>query len=544
MESSELTHSEDWRDMRSTRWEDFLIPWMVFTALYWIAAVNKPFHVDEFFSWVYAQRSSIREIITLKDFGIGHPPLFHVLQKMVISIFPVHHPWHVRLVNYLIGSVFVLVLIGMLSRIKRNVWFFVGLAGSACLLNIFVFSRMWGLVCLASLLLLWSGESYVSHKTLRNALLFQGAGILGLMSDYVFILMLPYMAAVMLSGRINRNRLKLISLGWVVFACMASAFIYLRLGKDLASWIYYLFGSVSKLLFEAGNLILNFWFVESYVFSLIALACIYFLRQHQLNAARGGSRFDRQEVVLIGVIVFIIIEVFIRQEMLRVRYAIPIVLLLGIFAFFRRSSTQKNYFVGEDYRLLIGMVGAGTMLLLLNPFSWREIRETRFLGVMLPLLLVFVYRALDRVVINALSVVLLISGIVYITSSGVSDYFPPKQSSTDSSTLYQNVYAYSDTYLRFDGSESAMPYFLDMNPFLEHCRVCIMGEDKIPFSDLPLVKIIAWASTDSRTICPPKFSFVGRSEIGLTRTDRFQFTHFTPIYPRHFAISEFAREGH
>ena len=46
----------------------FLISWIIFTAFYFTAAYNKPFHVDEFYSWVYAERCTFKEIILLTDF--------------------------------------------------------------------------------------------------------------------------------------------------------------------------------------------------------------------------------------------------------------------------------------------------------------------------------------------------------------------------------------------------------------------------------------------------------------------------------------------
>jgi len=43
------------------------ILWVIFSSVYWIAAYNKPFYADEFYSWVYAERCTFKEIILLKE---------------------------------------------------------------------------------------------------------------------------------------------------------------------------------------------------------------------------------------------------------------------------------------------------------------------------------------------------------------------------------------------------------------------------------------------------------------------------------------------
>ena len=101
------------------RLKHILIAWILFSTVYWIAAYNKPYHVDEFYSWVYAERCTFKDIFLLKEFGIGHPPLFHLVQKSVQSLFPTYHPAQVRLANYLFGSVFVMLLVSMLSHYRN-----------------------------------------------------------------------------------------------------------------------------------------------------------------------------------------------------------------------------------------------------------------------------------------------------------------------------------------------------------------------------------------------------------------------------------------
>ena len=200
-----------------------ILPWIVFSIFYWVAAYFKPFNVDEFFSWVYAERCSFWEIITLRDTGIGHPPLFHLLQKTVQVCFSVYHPLQVRLVNYVVGSVFIILLSRILKREQAVPGFFLAVASSACVLNVFVFSRMWGLVCLASLLLVWSGEKYVKARTRKNAIVFGIVAIFGFVSDYGFVLLIPYMIIVIFSNSQYLERIKRFGFWVAVSAGLLSA---------------------------------------------------------------------------------------------------------------------------------------------------------------------------------------------------------------------------------------------------------------------------------------------------------------------------------
>ena len=115
-----------------------LIPWFLFTILYWTASLYKGFHIDEFFSWVYTQRSSVTEIFQLKDFGIGHPPIYHFLQKIIQTIFTNYHPFQVRVINYLVGSFFIVLLIRLVSKHRENLLFLYSLCFYATILDIFL----------------------------------------------------------------------------------------------------------------------------------------------------------------------------------------------------------------------------------------------------------------------------------------------------------------------------------------------------------------------------------------------------------------------
>ena len=98
---------------KNFRIKHILVSLVIFSSLYWFAAYYKPFHVDEFYSWVYASRCTFKEIFMSKDTGIGHQPLYHIIQKLVQTLFQPYHFSHVRLANYLIGSLFVAIFVSV-----------------------------------------------------------------------------------------------------------------------------------------------------------------------------------------------------------------------------------------------------------------------------------------------------------------------------------------------------------------------------------------------------------------------------------------------
>ena len=72
--------------------------------------------MDEFYSWVYAQKCTYAEILTLKDTGIGHPPLYHLIQKFVSDLLPGYHFVHVRIANFIFGILFLWVIFQIIGK--------------------------------------------------------------------------------------------------------------------------------------------------------------------------------------------------------------------------------------------------------------------------------------------------------------------------------------------------------------------------------------------------------------------------------------------
>ena len=529
-----------------------VLPWIVFSTLYWVAAYFKPFHVDEYFSWVYAERCSFWEIITLKDTGIGHPPLFHLLQKIVQTCFPVYHPLQVRLVNYLAGSAFIIILTKVLRREHSVPGFFLGMASSACVLNTFVFGRMWGLVCLASLLLLWSGENYARERTRGNAVLFIVTAIFGFVSDYSFVLLIPYVIIIIFSNSKHSETIKRLGFWATVSACLLSAST-LGFTKGWGYSLYFLVKSISKLPFETANLLLNFWFIETFILSIAVLAFVYYLCWYKPCRQDGARWGSRENILAVGILLVIIRALF--------RYLSPggidaepavttsIILFSGpavtalIILFYCRTKRAGVFVFSDDKnRLFLALITGMLLLLTLNPFSWRDLANERFLVVLLPFMLVLIYTTFQRTVLLTFSVLLSVSGLLYITSNGIADWFPPKSLEAPQPTVYESVLAYSDRYLHSDKVHGTGPYFIDMREFDHFCRVCKMGIDRIPYDGLDSLTVLAWSDWKPIAI-PSEFVCSGQNAYGLSWTDRFQFRYFSPIYPRHFSTFQCERDA-
>jgi hypothetical protein len=512
-----------------------VLPWIVFSILYWVTAYFKPFHADEFFSWVYTERCSFWEIITLKDTGIGHPPLFHLLQKIVQTCFPVYHPMQVRLVNYVAGSVFIVLLSRVLKREHPVAGFFLGVASSACVLNIFVFSRMWGVACLASLLLLWSGENYVKEGTHRNLIWFAATALFGFVSNYSFILLTPYMIMVAFSNSKHFDVIKRIGFCLAIFAGLLSFSIFgVTRGWNYTGW--FLAGSIPKLPFETVNLLLNFWFMEPFVLSLLVFTFAYYLRWIKSPLQERTKWHKRHEVLGVG-ICLVLVEAACQYLGFRIRYASLLSILVILFFYFRMRRAGRSFISENKNRLVTTCIAGMVLLLILSPFVWRNVREARFLIVLLPFLLALMYTTLQRTVLLTFSVLLSVSGLLYVTSNGIADYFPSKSLENHHMTVYQSTFAYSDRYLRFDEISGAKPYFTDLSPFASFCRVCQMGTDTIPYDKLDSLTIVAWSEWKPTNI-PSDFICAREDLYGLSWTDRFQFRYFKPIYPRHFSIHQ------
>ena len=247
----------------------------LFAVMYWVSSWSKSFHVDEFLSWVYAERCTFTEILSLKDFGIGHPPLYHLLQKIVIEILPGYQTFYVRLVNFCVGLIFVGISANMIVRHGGPSTFAIAIGGCGGVLNAFVFARMYGLLCLWSILLIIFGERYARTGGFRQLLILFALCIFGFLSDYNFILLMPYLLLVLLSRQSIISPLKLM---YSCFFIIITAAMILKLAIDwgdsnrlMYNWIINFPLSIPVLIYEITYTTLPFSFVEPFLISITLL---------------------------------------------------------------------------------------------------------------------------------------------------------------------------------------------------------------------------------------------------------------------------------
>jgi hypothetical protein len=357
-------------------------------------------------------------------------------------------------------------------------------------------------------------------------------------SNYGFVLLIPYMIIVIFSNSQYSERIKRLGFWVIIAACLLSAST-LGFKEGWSYPVYFLFASISKLPFETANLLFNFWFIEIFLLSLAVLAFAYCLCWYK-SYRQDRIRWSNREDLLVVSMLLVIMEVLCRYLFLKVRYTGPVAIALIILIYYRTQRLRIFFFNDTKNRLSLAFISGVLLLLTLSPFSWRDLREVHFLIVLLPFLLVLIYTTFSRTVLLTFSVLLSVSGLLYVTSNGITDYFPPKSLKGYYPTAYENVFAYSDRYLRSDKGLGEGPYFTDMDPFDGYCRVCKMGTNKIPYDELESLTVVAWSVWKPTTI-PSGFVCSRQGAYGLSWTDRFQFKYFRPIYPRHFSTYQCER---
>ncbi|HRZ26465.1 MAG TPA: glycosyltransferase family 39 protein, partial [Spirochaetota bacterium] len=244
---------------------------LVFSLMYWHAAWNKPFHVDEFYSWVYSYRCTFSEIMMMKDAGIGHPPLYHLLQKVVQTLCTDYHFLQVRLVNYIAAIFYIVSLAVIIYRSRKSYLLCLGVCLSATVFELFLFSRMYGVL---SLMALWAyilAEKYINTGNNKYMLLLLLVVVAGFFSDYNFVLVVPCVV-ISLLWRARHG-------GKIIVSCFVLAAVLLisaSLYRIVHSGVQTVWGAMrftasdtARALLETAYLILNFSFKE-----LIALSCV------------------------------------------------------------------------------------------------------------------------------------------------------------------------------------------------------------------------------------------------------------------------------
>jgi len=514
------------------------ISWIIFSSFFCIAAYNKPFHVDEFYSWVYAERCTFTEILLLKDFGIGHPPLYHLIQKTIQENLPSYHFTYVRVANYLIGSLFVIIFVNIFLRYRDIPIFCYAASISASILDVFIFSRMWGLLCLSSLLLLWAGEKYHKTRQQRYFVALCGISVLGFFSDYNFILLLPYILLVIFSHKTFFNKILFpLFLICLIITWATSTYLSIESKENNITWLFYsIFNDIIKINFELGKVFFNFWFVEFFLLSFLALSFFYYF-VYKLN----DYKIDRNLYgISIAIFIFLIsLQVFIRNDFLRLRHAALIIIGLMIILSCKIKITDIFYVNHDKNRLFLSIFGGLAILLSISPFFWRDLVNSRFLQLFLPLLLLFVYLKSHRTILYLISIIFSISGVFYIFSTGVSEWYPPP-SVSERNVIFQNVRSYSTQYLSSRKENVVRPYIIDTTGFKKSCRLCNIATKSFEVNRSDKISVIGYHDWDHKKYIPDGFEII-RKNVNLTWLDKLQFKYLTPIYPRRFATFEYQK---
>jgi len=517
------------------------ISWLLFSLLFWIAAYNKPFHVDEFFSWIYAERSSFSEIILLKEFGIGHPPLFHLIQKTVQTVLPDYHPLQVRLANYFIGSIFIVTLLKSFSSYRTSPIFFYAVACSAAVLDTFVFSRMWGLVCCMSLMLLLSGESYRSNRCSSRLAVFTGCFVLGILADYNFIVLLPYVLIVL---GVKTRRMILTIAGLLITGTAASVLIAAVRGGFSSQTLFAPASSVLHIFHETGLVIFRFWFEEPYLLSLLAVTISMWMIIRRRNTSEAAGKDAKMSSFLFYMpapLIAIIFDVAVRSDLLRLQYAVVILILVAAMAIIIGRRELSALWESLSNPLTAAIICACMIVLLANIFFWRNLVDTRFLIILLPFFLILLYQKLPAFLSITPSIVLIISGLLYVSSCAVSDEFPPPAPGADKPVVFQNAHSVSNYYLRADPSSSRMFYIIDTSDFSKHCRTCLLKSDKINFDKWEAFRFIGRMNFPPDNMIPAQFALSASLNASHTYIDEIQFRHLRPIPISQYVMHEYRR---
>jgi hypothetical protein len=197
--------------------------------------------------------------------------------------------------------------------------------------------------------------------------------------------------------------------------------------------------------------------------------------------------------------------------------------------------------LNDCIRLLISIICAFAILISVNSLFWRDLIDARFLIVLLPFILLILYRYLAPRPLRIISMILMFTGILYITSNAVSDFVPPPAIKHKIPVIFQYVNAYSTQYLTVDKIINREPFIIDFSHYYKNCKTCVMGTDKISYEHYDSLWVVGSYDWDPLSILPKEFTLAKSCANNYTWSDRVQFEYLTPITPWHFCLSEYKR---
>jgi len=500
--------------------------------------------VDEFYSWLYAERCSFKEIILLKDFGIGHPPLYHVLQKLVQSSIPYFHPICVRVANYIVGSLFIILSVRIFLAYRKVPIFCYWLCFCATILNSFVFSRMWGLVLLFSFLLLRSGEKYNGERSWKNLLSVVISFLGGLLSDYNFIILSPYLVYLFIATRKRSAYLLVICIAGLTMLWIGGVLSAMYLTeRDVG---YLVDRIVVKQLiwggFTFGKMLIGVRYWELFLLCLLLVHVI----SHIVVVKAHFSNDSGFHGVLVVALYYVggcsLLWHLLDSQKINGKYGAAIAIIsIGIVIW---KVKKRIGFSLDDFtkRILFSIIGAVLIVLSVDPFFWRHLIEERFFAILMPFILICIYLNCKKILLYSLTVVFVISGVLYVPSGYVGWWYPPPKLEKSLCVGFQNERAYSTQYFFDRQSGITEPIFVGNSEFKRWCQVCEVGTGSISLENCEKLGLVLNYRDNSNEFLLPYFQIISE-RILVTEFDNLFLKHLRPFNCRRYKLVECERIG-
>jgi len=498
-----------------------IISILVFSILYWLASTLKGFHVDEFYSWVYCQNCSFSEILSLKDTGIGHPPLYHLVQKTIIYLFPSHHYLLVRFANYILGIVFIWIIFKLMKVRGKLSFFLLAFSVSAVMINTFVFSRMWGITCMFAAAVLWQGEEYIRDRKPINLFFLNFFILAGLLSDYSTILIIPYVFLVILS---RKNTIKpityLLIFSLLVLYLFSLFYVASHTDDFYTSLFYNFFKNITQASEQLYVMIFNWGFNEIQYISIFLILGTLLFYNFKKNKTPGTNFVSAYFLLTFVFFILVLLELLIQSDIVRVRSSVLIIFLISIPVLRVIKDFPKHDFQNQTIRIFISIVAAFLILFIVTPFFWENLVDARFLTILLPFMIFLIFKEFPRPILNFLAILLIISGLFFVYSDRIENFYTAPAIKANETTIYQDAGAYATQYLKYESHSGPTPYFLDLSAFQRSCRVCQMGTTDIPFETIRDFYLIGRNKLKYNQYIPVFFNLVSITRPNFTRLDK------------------------
>jgi hypothetical protein len=233
--------------------------------------------------------------------------------------------------------------------------------------------------------------------------------------------------------------------------------------------------------------------------------------------------------LLLTVITGALLEILIIGDILWSGFA-AILWVVVLFLLWRKNRRSLFEMDAVQTRLAVSILGGLVILLGVNYAFWRELKQAKFLFVLLPFILFFLYRVLEKKRLHLVSVLLMVTGLFYITSFRISNSFLPPAMEGKEPVVYKDEFAYSTRYLRSRDQAAEEPVFIRYEMFDKYCRVCKLGTliDDFRFEDYDRVWMVGNRVFRFDEYIPVEFELV-KKYAHLSWADRIKFKFLHPI---------------